>query len=61
MGLILGSFNNIFRGEYGKITGKPPLASVPEIQAIHHLFVQIYILLVVSPNVPSYWHVFKVD
>jgi len=43
-GLIWGLFNSISQGEYGKIVGEPSFAIVPEIRAIQHLFVQIYIL-----------------
>ena len=61
MGLIRRSFNTIFRGGYGKIAGEPLFATVPETQAIYHLFVQIYILSVVWPNVLSYWHLFRLN
>ena len=39
---IQGSFDDVFQGEYGKIIGASSFATVPEIQPIQHVLVQIH-------------------
>jgi hypothetical protein len=58
---IRGSFDGVFRGEYGKIIGEPSFITVPDIRTIQCLFMQIHTLPVVWPRASSYWRIFRVD